>query len=1236
MGSKYKIIQWNCRSVKPRFEELLLLLSLLRPSVFCLQETFLKPNDTFTFKGFNVYNHIHSDCLRASGGSSLLVHSSLPQRQIKLKTDLQAVAVSITLDKEITFCSIYIPPSYFLRSEQLTSLLQQLPSPYMLVGDFNGHNVLWGSNDNDPRGELIEDFITENDICLMNDKSNTYLISGKGTFSSLDLSLCHPSLYLDYEWSVCEDQHGSDHFPILIESVQTHGEDHNPKWKLHKADWDLFNNLCNESLTDTSLSDSSDPITDFTSSLIAISEKCIPKTSTNPKKSNPWYNDDCKESIKQRKDTLSKFCKFPTHVNLNIYRNSRAKARRTIKSAKRKSWRTYVSNLNYKTPTKKVWDMVRKISGKSKSATYHHLNYNFNNANETASTKQDIADTLASQFCSNSSTSHYSEEFQKYKKQQEKTKLNFKSSNNEEYNTPFNLDELKDAISKAHDTATGPDEVHYQMLKHLPPKSLQALLDIFNDMWETGKFPESWELATVIPIPKPGKDHAEPNSYRPIALTSCLCKTLERMINVRLVWYLESNNLISPVQSGFHSERSTNDNLVRLETFIRDAFVAKEHVVAVFFDLEKAYDTTWRQGIMRDLHDLGIRGRLATFIENFLADRWIQVRVGSTLSEKFDQAQGVPQGSILSTTLFNIKINSIMDCLDPKTDGSLYVDDFCMCYRSKSMRTIERHLQQCINRIENWASHNGFKFSKSKTQCVHFCQLRKVHNDPELYLYGSLIPVVENFKFLGVLFDRKLSFIPHIKYLKAKCLKALNLLKVLSHTDWGADRTVLLQLYRSLIRSKLDYGSIVYGSARPSYISSLDTVHHQGLRLALGAFRTSPVQSLYVEAEEPSLYLRREKLALQYAIRIAANPSNPVHKVSFPPYISEKVVQLYESKPKVIRSFGLRVAPLLESANIQKDKIEEYFVSEIPSWCIRKPEVNLTLHSGKKSKSNPHLLKESFHQLQSQFIDYQCIYTDGSKEENKVGCATFTNGNFKTLRLPYGSSIFTAEAKAIDLALDFINECNSKDKFIIFSDSMSVLQALNHTSSKNPQIQKLLIKHHTISELKTIIYCWVPSHVGIYGNEKVDKNAKESLNLEETVFKIPYVNFKPFINEYISDKWQTIWNGANFDKLREVEPIVKRPKVIHKLSRREEIVLARLRIGHTRITHSHLLKREDQPKYIGCDTPFTVKHFLLECTDFAAKRVSCFQANNLRELFKDVPVGNILSFLRQVNLFYKI
>ena len=220
-----------------------------------------------------------------------------------------------------------------------------------------------------------------------------------------------------------------------------------------------------------------------------------------------------------------------------------------------------------------------------------------------------MADTLGSTFMKNSPNRNYCEKFQTYMYDQQKFNLNFKSSNTEEYNNPFNLVELKEAMNKSHDTATGPDEVHYQMLEHLLPKSFQALLDIFNDIWETGKFPESWELSTIILVPKPGKDHTELTNYRAIALTSCLCKTLERMINTRLVWYLESNNLISLVQSGFRSERSTNDNLIRLETFIRDAFIKKEHVVAVFFDLEKAYDTTWKYGILRDLHELGLKGR---------------------------------------------------------------------------------------------------------------------------------------------------------------------------------------------------------------------------------------------------------------------------------------------------------------------------------------------------------------------------------------------------------------------------------------------------------------------------------------------------------------------------------------------------------------------------------------------------------------------------------------------------
>ena len=140
----------------------------------------------------------------------------------------------------------------------------------------------------------------------------------------------------------------------------------------------------------------------------------------------------------------------------------------------------------------------------------------------------------------------------------------------------------------------------------------------------------------------------------------------------------------------------------------------------------------------------------------------------------------------------------------------------------------------------------------------------------------------------------------------------------------------------------------------------LDPIHNQGLRLALGAFRTSPVASLYVEADEPSLYSQREKLSLQYAIRLAANPLNPAHEVTFPP----NYVNIYEQKPKAIKSFGIRISPLLESANIKPQNIEKHFTPNIPAWCMKPPEILFDLHSGKKSESNPHILKDDFRKVQ--------------------------------------------------------------------------------------------------------------------------------------------------------------------------------------------------------------------------------------------------------------------------------
>ena len=165
-----------------------------------------------------------------------------------------------------------------------------------------------------------------------------------------------------------------------------------------------------------------------------------------------------------------------------------------------------------------------------------------------------------------------------------------------------------------------------------------------------------------------------------------------------------------------------------------------------------------------------------------------------------------PRGAFYLSPFFIVKINSITSCIRNGVDNSLFVDDFGVSYRSKHMHAIERQLQLHLNRIEDWGDNNGFKFSQSKTVCVHFCRRRGLHPDPYLVLYDNPIPVKKETKFLGILLDSKLTFVPHIKGLKKKCVKALNLLRVVSSTDWGGDRIVLLHLYRALIRSKLDYG----------------------------------------------------------------------------------------------------------------------------------------------------------------------------------------------------------------------------------------------------------------------------------------------------------------------------------------------------------------------------------------------------------------------------------------------
>jgi ribonuclease HI len=1102
----------------------------------------------------------------------------------------------------------------------------------VLLGDFNAHSPLWGDTmaDGSGRGRMLETFINDNDLVILNNGQKTRFNSFNGDFSAIDLFLCSPNLTPLFEFAVHNDLCGSDHFPIIV-NMQT---DFQPpgrpaQWSLKRANWKRFAALADLSSSRLE-TDVPSKVKNITETLVKAAEESIPQTSTKPRRIPvPWWNQDCDDAIKARKKALRIFSRRPTKENLMEFRRLRAKARQVVKSSQRKSWQAYVSSINCTTSSTKVWHRANKIKGRHKSTTIAGIESN----NHLFTAPKEIADCIGQHFADVSSSHHYSASFQQTKLIAERRQLSFVSANNESYNMPFSEWELDNAIRTSKNTSPGADRVHNEFLKHLLPDARAALLDAYNNIWISQVFPDEWRHAIQVPIHKPGKDKKLAASYRPISLTSCLCKVMERMVNNRLVWWLETKKLLSNLQCGFRKNRSTLDHLIRMEAFIQDSFLCKQHSIAVFFDLEKAYDTTWRFNILKSMSSWGFKGRLPVFITNFMTDRTFNVRVGDVLSDTFTQENGVPQGSVLSVTLFAIAINGITDCVKSPVSASLFVDDLAIICRSRSIATSVRQIQMTVNKLVRWADSTGFKFSETKTSCMHFSRHRGLFPDPDILIKGHALPFVNAVKFLGLWFDQKLNWKENVRQLRIKCQSSLNLLRVLAGTSWGADRTVMLRLYRALVRSKLDYGSVVYASARESYLKPLNTVHNTGIRLATGALRTSRLESLYCEASEPPLALRRQYLLTSYAAKLLCMKKHP----TFVPLFKPSFEALYDSKPSSTLPAGIRLNQLFVQAAFRYPKVYPHGLSATAPWITRRPTCLTSLTSNNKNSTSPIVYRKKFAELSAEFKGFIQIFTDGSKDDSAVGSAFISNDISYGFKLNDKTSILTAELYALVHALKYIESSRQEKSFLICSDSLSSLQAIDALYSPHTLVQEI---HSLLTSLAsrdvTVVFCWVPGHVGIQGNELADRAAKAATEKDALDDDRLCANdLKNCFKSFFKKKFQTIWDQETNNKLKEVKNTINSWDSSIRSTRREEVVLTRLRIGHTLFSHAYLFSLDKiPPRCDTCNEALSVRHVLVDCTKYRGVRRRLSLENNIAKVLGDDPkqIDKLFKFLRAIDI----
>ena len=1224
-------IQWNVQGMGTSKEDLMKLVEEYKPIVIAGQETQYGANFISNINGyagickqghFNRKNH---------GGVILYIHRSCPHTQIQVHSDYQIVAarVNIGSNKTVTVASIYLPGRVPIQEEKLRDSINELPKPILLMGDLNAHHVDWGNKNTDSRGTIIKNLSNIMNLNIINDGQPTH-ISG----TVIDLTIASADINPDLKCITMQSPCSSDHYPILI-AVTTERYQETETLNYKTVQWEDFKKDEEwKRLEEISKKTPKEAVDELYEMLNNLIERYIPKYQRRRYYPKTWWTEECGEAWKAREKSYRRYKESGRVEDKILWKKNRAKATRAFRQAKKESWRAYVSSLNSGAKTRELWRTVNKLRGKgTREITI------LSSGGEIYAECGQIAQKLADTFADIASAENYSQKFKRIKEAAEQHLLNFKPTKDEPYNSIFTLKELNDAIDSNKKTSPGPDRIHNLMIKNIPETSLPYFLKIFNTMWISSYIPEGWKKATIVPIPKLEKDSRDPTNYRPISLTSCVGKTFEKIVNRRLVEVLENNKILASIQCGFRKYHSTVDHLVRFDTYIRKAFAEGKHVTAVYFDLEKAYDLTWRYGIMKDLHDAGIRGRMAHYVSNFLRDRKYRVRVGNVYSSWKDQEIGVPQGSTLSVTLFALKINSLAKVVPNEIFASMFVDDILIAYAHHSPREVESRLQNSVNTITDWADKNGFKFSEKKTKAMQFFKKSQPAYKTNLTLKGKTIPLVDHAKFLGLIFDEKLNWGPHISNLKARCNKDLNLMKSLTATQWGANQETLMKLYRVVMRPKIDYGSIVYGAASGEKLQLVETIQNEALRVSSAAFKSTPVANLQILLNEPSLELRRQEMLLRYFFKLKSHLQNP----AYPCIINSQLELFFRSRNYDTSPVVMRVQRAISAHSIPIQPVLPYITPKTYSWQIGRPEIECSLSVFKKNNTPTSILKAMAKDQIAKFEDFKHIFTDGSRSENGVGAAAVMNDIVKRSSLPHIASIFTAELHAISLALKIIQE-NAHMKYAIFIDSLSAIDALVRGDYDNHQVWRIMVRMSEMQERGiTIALCWIPSHVGIDGNERADEAAKSAARQVPEFICVPYQDWHTMIRRKKNQIWEDKWKGER----RSMIAIKNKPgkwKENRKLKRRDEVVINRVRLEHTNITHSYRfdVEAEGQPPICNhcSDSILTVKHILVDCQRLRRHRDYFFGAESEWSIKSLIGEGcnteKVVAYLRATGYYDKI
>lgn len=817
-----------------------------------------------------------------------------------------------------------------------------------------------------------------------------------------------------------------------------------------------------------------------------------------------------------------------------------------------------------------------------------------------------------------------------------RAKLKYIDMVNEDLTYP----ELTKTLINCSNTAPGHDSIYYIMLQKLCDKDLRKLLVLYNRVWREGGMPTAWKLSLLAPIAKQQEDREKVSNYRPIQMLPVIAKVMDKMVAKRFSYLMEAEGIADPRQAGCRRKRSVTDNLVGLENLIQENISRGREVLTFFFDIEKAYDTVSRKKLLKTLEDLGVEGNLYRYAVDFLTNRQFKVKIGEDTSSVAEQEEGVPQGLSFSVQLFKVAMDCVRDFIG-ECESFLYVDDIAIAFvlNGKFVKPYQkRRIQNCLDNLVRWSENFGLKLSHKKSKMVKFSRRPRSTKLllPVFKIGEHPIEQITEAKFLGVILDETLSFRKQIDDTVKKTTKDLGIIRYLGSNRVGVCRDQLLMILNSKVRSKLEYGSIIMDKVANGHWKKLEVVYNKGLRICLGAFRTTPVKSLYGEAGVPYLRERRSEMAKRFVIKVLGQQEHFLLQMLAhqPKPWNAAQAKRKNNRESVLRETyrELEVEHLNNIANTQAFTI-------IPTWLESTVKVDMLLHSVSKASQCPSVWQKEALEKINEYNGYTIRYTDGSKLDERTGFGVASKDRTVCFdRLSDGTSVYTAENAAIYSGAS--TDLEEDERVALFSDSLAALEALAARDDNNPSTLLFL---NQLEELKReIVLVWIPSHMGIKGNEDADTAAKRGRDIDSEPEKLYSVqDALEILRKKSLKEREENWKKTENNFLRTIKNEFRRLKLPLSLSRKEERIITRLRLGHTRFTNQHVFHKLEAIPCVFCidhnenenDVRVTVSHILKSCK--MPEVVESRQKYNVNfdSLSNPDQYENVFDFLRELSLF---